>query len=62
MTCSVGHVSPVALSQMIPSPPSGSLLNVSARPSAELIATHTNQLAKISRDRMPPNFLNGFPV
>jgi hypothetical protein len=58
----VDHVSPVALSQMIPSPPTGSLLNVSSRLSVELMATHSNQLANISRDRMSPNFSNGFPV
>jgi hypothetical protein len=48
MTCSVGHVSPVTLSQMIPSPPIGSLLNVSSRLSTALMATHSNQLANIS--------------
>jgi len=26
MTCSIGHVAPVSLSQMMPSPPSGSLV------------------------------------
>src|SRR6266705_10231 len=47
---------------MIPSPPIGSLVNVSSPPLAHLRTTHSNQFANISRERMPPNRLNGFPV
>src|SRR3974390_2684043 len=46
---------------MSPSPPTGSVVNAHLQPVAHSKATHTNQLAKISRDRMPPNFLNGLP-
>ena len=62
MTCSTGHVSPVPTSQIIPSPPIGSLLNVSLLSFTELMAAHSNQFANISRERIPPNLSNGFPV
>ena len=41
-----------------PSPPIGSLLNVSLPSLAEFMTTHSNQFANISRERMPPGLLD----
>src|ERR1700682_76719 len=49
---------------MTPSPAMGSLepQNVSWLPLAALMAAHSNQFASTSRDRIPPNLLNGLPL
>jgi hypothetical protein len=48
MICSVGHVL-ARRKQMIPLPPRGSLLNVSARPPAELIAMPPTNWPRFAR-------------
>src|SRR5262249_35608443 len=45
ITCSVGHVSPVDMSQIMPSPPVGSLQKVTSPSLIALITMQSSQLA-----------------
>src|SRR5258708_4299824 len=62
MTCSIGHVSSVVVSTIMPSLPTGSLVKViRVSPYSAFAATQMSQFANPSRDNIPPKFLNGRP-